>query len=116
MLMTGLSLVLLLFAKNTSQLLSYSIFFAMFNGLTSANTTSLISASASRKVQGQVLGLSTSVRALAQAIPAIMAGYIATIHVDLPILVGGGFMVGAGLIANFIYSPDKILSKEELGT
>lgn len=104
---TGLALFGLLFAQNTTQLLLITPLFAMFNGLTIANILSLVSNSAGQEIQGEVLGINASVQALAQAIPAIMAGYIASIGVNAPILVGGTIVVTAGLLLWALYRPAK---------
>jgi MFS family permease len=50
---------------------------AVSNGVTMANVTALISKSVGPKVQGEVLGINSSVAALAMSIPPILSGYIA---------------------------------------
>lgn len=63
--------------------------FAIFNGLIMANMTSLVSRSADKEVQGEVLGINASVQALAQAIPPILSGYIAaSLSIYHPIVIG----------------------------
>ncbi len=46
-------------------------------GLTMANLTALISTNAGPHEQGKILGINTSVQALAQSIPPVIAGYLA---------------------------------------
>ncbi len=59
---------------------------ALFAGLTYPNTTTVISNLAGRESQGEIMGISQSVQAAAQAIPPIIAGVIISIGVELPIL------------------------------
>lgn len=106
---TGLSLFALLFAHNTTQLLLVTPFFAMFNGLTIANLASLVSNSVGDDIQGEVLGINASVQALAQAIPAAMTGYIASVGINTPVQVGGTIMICAGLLLWLLYRPAKHL-------
>jgi DHA1 family tetracycline resistance protein-like MFS transporter len=88
------------------QLLLVVPFFALFNGLTMANSTALVSKTASSAHQGEVLGINSSVQALAQAIPAALSGYIAAqLTPESPIFVASVFIVIAGLIFIFFYKP-----------
>ncbi len=52
-------------------------FFGLFSGLSMANLSSLLSRSAPANIQGEILGINASVQALAQAIPAVLSGFIA---------------------------------------
>lgn len=86
------------------QLFLIAPFFAMFNGLTMANMTSLVSKQATAENQGEVLGISSSVQALAQTIPAAISGYIAaSLASDTPLIVGSLTVLLAGLAFNFFY-------------
>ncbi len=112
----GMSLALFaqLLPTNTSQLLLVAPFIALFNGMIIANSTALVSLSAGPEIQGEVLGIEASVQALAQSIPAVMAGYIATLGVNMPVIAGGSIiMLGALVFAAFYRPPAKILSAEE---
>lgn len=106
---TGAALFALLIADNTAQLLLMTPFFALFNGLTMANSVSLVSKSADKNVQGEVLGINASVQALAQSIPAVISGYVATIGVNTPIIVGGSIMIVSGLVFWLLYRPNRHL-------
>jgi len=99
----GLALFLQLWPQTGGQLLLVAPFIAIFNGLTMANASALVSISAGREVQGEVLGIEASVQALAQAIPAAISGYIATMGVNMPVLVGGIVVVAGGIIFNIFY-------------
>lgn len=104
---TGAALLTMLFAKTTPQLLLFTPLFAIFNGLTMANVLSLVSKSAGKEVQGEVLGINASVQALAQAIPAVISGYVATMGVRVPVITGAGIMILSGVIFWILYRPSR---------
>jgi DHA1 family tetracycline resistance protein-like MFS transporter len=104
---TGLALFLQLLPTNTAQLLMVAPFIAIFNGLVLANASALVSLSAGKEIQGEVLGIEASVQALAQAIPAIIAGYTATFGLNIPVIVGGSIIIVGGLIYNIFYKVPK---------
>jgi DHA1 family tetracycline resistance protein-like MFS transporter len=111
----GIALFLQLLPHNTTQLLLVAPAIALFNGLTMANSSALVSLSANGKMQGEVLGIEASVQALAQAIPAILAGYVATMGVNMPVIVGGAAVCLGGLIFNIFYrTPKRVAHEEEL--
>jgi len=82
-------------------------FLAIGNGLTSAFNSSLISRISSRDVQGEALGINASVMALAQAIPAVLAGYLATVTVDssATVFVGSATILLAGIAFWVLFRP-----------
>lgn len=109
----GVALFMQLLPHNTSQLLMVAPFIAIFNGMTMANLSALVSLSADKKIQGEVLGIEASVQALAQTIPAIIAGYIATLGVNMPVLVGGTIVIAGGLMFNLRYKPQHHVLHQE---
>ncbi|GAC1391543.1 MAG: tetracycline resistance MFS efflux pump [Candidatus Saccharimonadales bacterium] len=106
---TGIGLFGTLLAHNTTELLLVTPLFALFNGQTIANNTSLVSTSADHKIQGEVLGINASIQALAQAIPAFLSGYLATIGINTPVIFGASTMVASGILFWLIYKPSKHL-------
>jgi len=50
---------------------------ALTNGLSMAGLPSLVSSRSPSKIQGEILGINASVQALAQAVPPILAGFLA---------------------------------------
>lgn len=58
---------------------------AVFNGVNTPNLTALVSLQAGPEDQGAILGIRQSVFSAAMAIPPIIAGFITTINVSLPI-------------------------------
>ncbi len=73
---TSIAVFLYLFPTSYWQLFLVSPILSIFNGLTQANTSAIISQSASASIQGEILGLNSSVAALAQTIPGIISGII----------------------------------------
>lgn len=95
------------------QLLIVTPFFAICNGLSFANSTSLVSKSANKQIQGEVLGINASILALAQVLPPILSGYIASkLSPDDPIFVSSIVIVLAGVIFLVLYKPKKLTPKE----
>jgi len=82
-------------------------FLALGNGLTMAFNSSLISRISPRDVQGESLGINASIMALAQAIPAVIAGYVAVAAVDsnMPVLVGSVTIAVAGIAFWILFKP-----------
>ncbi len=108
----GLALFLQLWPNNTSQLLLVAPLIAIFVGLTMANVSALVSLSAGPEMQGEVLGIDASVQALAQAIPAIISGYIATMGINMPVIVGAVIVMIAGGVFVLFYKPSNHLMHE----
>jgi DHA1 family tetracycline resistance protein-like MFS transporter len=104
---TGLALLATLFPNNTAQLLMVAPFIAIFNGLTIANSTALVSKSVGPEIQGEVLGIDSSIQALAQAVPAIISGYVATLGINVPVLVGASVILVGGILFNTFYRQPK---------
>ncbi len=109
LLLVGIGLLGNLWAHNTAQLLLVTPLFAVFVGQTIANSTSLVSTTVGPEIQGEVLGINFSVQALAQAIPAAMSGYLATMGISTPVLAGGAAIIAGGLVFWIIYRPAKHL-------
>ena len=113
---TGLALILQLVPHNTAQLLLTAPFIAAFFGLTMANASALVSLSATKRNQGEVLGIEASVQALAQSFPGVIAGYVASLGVATPVWVGGLLIVLGGLVFIVWYRvPRAVEAKEEPG-
>lgn len=83
-------------------------FFAIANGLTQANMTALISKSADATIQGEILGINSSVQALAQAIPAILSGYIAASLTPSAPLVVSSMVIGLGWLVFVVWYRDTL--------
>ena len=80
-------------------LLIVTPFFAFANGLSQANITGLISNSVGPETQGEILGINASVAAMAQAIPAMLTGFIAaSLTPSSPSIVAAGVIILGGII------------------
>lgn len=102
------SVILILTATTTKSAIFLSPFVPLFVALTMANMISLISSVADSKVQGEVMGINSSVEALAQAIPAILSGYIAGVAVWLPTVVSSVVLATAGILFWILFKPSMI--------
>ncbi len=108
MLALPLALVSLFMANNTTQLLLITPFIPICVGLTIANSTALVSKSASAKIQGEVLGINASVQALAAAIPAALTGYLGGISRNVPVIAAAITIAYGGILFWYAYKPAKI--------
>jgi len=73
-------------------------FIAIFQGITNPNITNVISGLADKQSQGEILGISQSVQSLAMTLPPVVAGFLATFDVRLPIIMAGCMILGAWII------------------
>lgn len=73
-------------------------FLAAGVALTRAFSNALLMRLSQAKLRGEVMGISSSTMALAQSIPAILAGYIAFFHLSLPILIGSVVVASAFIL------------------
>lgn len=109
----GISLLALLWPHNVAQLILMAPIVALFNGLAMANSSVLISISAKPHEQGEIFGVEASVMALATSIPAVISGYVATLGVNMPVIVGGGTVLFGAIIFNLFYRLPKYVDLEE---
>ncbi len=73
-------------------------FVAIFEGLTFPNSTAVVSQISKPNEQGEAMGVTQSLRALGQAIPSLVAGFLVTINENLAILTGAVIILLAWLI------------------
>ncbi len=107
--LTGVFVIAFLLPDVWWGLLIVAPFFAAANGLTQANSTGLVSRSAGPKIQGEILGISTSVQALAQAIPAMLSGFIAAALTPASTtIVASIVLIIAGVIFILFYRPAAV--------
>ncbi len=103
---TGIFMLTFFIPEKGWQLLLVAPCFAIFNGLSQANLTGLISRSAAPEVQGEVLGINASVQALAQSLPPILSGLIAAqLAPSAPIAVSAFIIMTSGLVFIYCYRP-----------
>ncbi len=95
---SGISIIAIALAPQAGTLYIIVPFFAAAIGLSNANLSALISRSVGPSVQGEVLGLSGSVNALAMTIPPLIAGVVASFAApSAPLFVAGATVIVAGL-------------------
>lgn len=100
----GIFIGLMYFAPTWWSVFLVVPFIAMCNGLSFANMAGLISRSADQKIQGEILGISVSIQALAQLIPPILSGFIAAfLTPETPILVASSIIIFAGALFVVVY-------------
>lgn len=81
-------------------------FIAICNGLSFANMVGLISRSADQKIQGEILGINSSIQALATLIPPVLSGFIAASFTpETPVIVASIIIILAGILFNVLYKP-----------
>ena len=78
--------------------------------MTQAFLPSIISRVTPKEIQGESLGINTSVSALAQAIPAIIAGYVATINTSATVITASALIGLAGILFWIFFNPVKFKS------
>jgi MFS transporter, DHA1 family, tetracycline resistance protein len=101
-------IALLFLPREGWQLFLITPFFAIFNGLNQAYLPGLISKIVNPKVQGEILGINTSLMALAQTIPPVLSGFIAVLLTpSTPIIVSSIIMAIAGIIFIKMYNPKE---------
>lgn len=104
----ALVLPIVLLATTTTQAVLMSPLIPLFIAPIMANSIALLSSMADPHEQGEIMGVNSSFEALAQGIPAVLSGYVASIAVGLPSLVGSGLMVIAGLLFIRTFKPSFI--------
>lgn len=102
------SVLILLTVSSTEMAILLSPLVPLFVAMTMANTIALVSSVVSKDIQGEVMGINSSVEALGQAIPAIMSGYIAAVAVWLPSVAAATTMVLAGILFWILFKPKYI--------
>lgn len=108
----GLILPLILLAKTPTILYMIIPFISIFQGLSFPNLTALVSNETGKDSQGEGLGLNQSVQSMAQIFPPVLAGFIAVLHPNLPILIGSGCLILAWLTFVSLYRPSPVVFHE----
>jgi DHA1 family tetracycline resistance protein-like MFS transporter len=81
-------------------------FASTFNGLSLANMSGLLSRSVAPEVQGEILGIGSSIQALAQSLPPLCAGFIAaSLKPTAPVLAAACTMFVAWATFWTLYKP-----------
>ncbi len=114
LLFSGIGLFLFLLPHNTTQLLLVTPILALAIGQVFANSTALVSASASKDIQGEALGISSSVQAFGDALPSALSGYIAaSLSVSAPVLVGAITVLIGAVLFKILFKPSRLSHNPE---
>jgi DHA1 family tetracycline resistance protein-like MFS transporter len=108
---TGAMMLVYFLTPTSSSMYLYMVipFFAFFNGLCMANTSSLISRSAEMGKQGEAMGIYASVSSLSQVPAAVLVGYITTsITSSQPLIVASMCIGLAGLSFVLLFKPKYV--------
>lgn len=112
----AITLPILLVPDNSTWIYAIIPFIAIFQGLTQPNSTALVSSKADSKTQGEMLGINQSVQSLAQAIPPIIAGFVTSIDLKLPIILGAtSIFIGWTVFRVFFKDNDEV-GEDEIDT
>lgn len=96
---SGIIVLIYFLPQHSWQMYLIPPFFGLCTGLTMANLSSLLSRRAPQEIQGKIFGINASVSALAQAIPAILSGFIAAILApESPIVIASIFILFSAFI------------------
>ncbi len=112
---TAVAVLLILGITTTKSAIFISPLIPMFVAMNMANLIALVSSVAKSEIQGEVMGINSSVEALAQAIPAIMSGYIASVAVWMPSVVAAITMTLAGILFWILFKPKYIIQESSPG-
>jgi len=85
--LTTISLLILLVPDNPVWLYIIIPIFAFSQSSANSSTQTVVSNVTSRDKQGEIMGISTSMNALSQAIPALIGGGLAAAHISYPMIV-----------------------------
>ena len=97
----AIALLVILIPSQAMYLYLVSPFVALSQGILSPNLQTIVSNSGNADEQGEILGINQSIQSLAQAIPPILAGYVVSIHMNLPIILASVFTLLAWLVFTF---------------
>jgi DHA1 family tetracycline resistance protein-like MFS transporter len=97
------SLVGVYFANDLLLLCVFTVPAAMSAALVLTNLTAFISTTSKDRQQGSVLGVNSSVQALAQSIPPIFAGAIAAIFSPTTPILFAAFTIGVAALFYYVY-------------
>jgi MFS transporter, DHA1 family, tetracycline resistance protein len=113
----SVALAIYFFATSTWPLYATIPLFTAFNGLTMANTGSLISRSAEPGRQGEALGMYSSVRNLAQVPASALMGYVASgAGSSTPLLAASLLIFLAGAVFLVFFKPTYVAERTESRT
>jgi MFS transporter, DHA1 family, tetracycline resistance protein len=106
-----IALLIIILPENVSMLLFILPFIAISRGISQPNSTAIISNMTKPEEQGEILGINQSITALAHAIPPIIAGFIVTFNLAMPIIAASISIIAAWLVFTLILNQKEINNK-----
>lgn len=104
----GITMPFLIMPEQSKYLYFILPFIAIFNALTTPNITALVSLKAGPEKQGSIMGINQSMQSLAMATTPIIAGFITSININLPIITATCCIIISWLIfVIFFKKPQK---------
>lgn len=103
LLIVSMGIPALLLAKAGMHLLFIIPIVALSNGISTPNMLALVSSRAKPDEQGSIMGINQSVSSLAMCIPPVIAAYIHTLDIRLPMLTAGAMIFFGWLILLTIF-------------
>lgn len=102
----GLSITIIAYVFPTKSYMLYFLapFIAMTQGVIRPNLLAMISNKVSDEEQGEIMGINQSVQSLGMMIPPVIAGFIVSVNVHLPIILASVFILLAFLTTIFFYN------------
>lgn len=82
-------------------------FVAMIQGMNQPNTSAVISNLTKKDKQGEILGINQSMQSLAQSIPPMLAAFLASVNINLPILLSAISALLAWIIFTLFFIETK---------
>ena len=110
----GVSLVMLAYlsAPSPGWLMLIAPISSTFNGLSLANMGGLLSRSVAPEMQGEILGIGSSIQALANALPPLAGGFVAaSLAPEAPVLAASLTMGVAWLVFVRMFRPMKLAAR-----
>jgi len=105
-----ITLLMILIPDNHLYLFLILPFMAIFNGMSRPNLTGLLSNISPTKENGKIMGVSQSIESLAMSFPPIIAGFLTTFWIGLPIFTASCLMIFAWFIyIKFYYKNEEYL-------
>ena len=87
-----------------------------FNGLSLANMGGLLSRSVAPQVQGEILGIGSSIQALANSLPPLLGGFVAASFApEAPVLAAGLTMLVAWVMFVSMFRPVQVSARRGAG-
>ena len=103
------SLFLITLSGNVAILYLIQPIMAIFEGLNFPNQTSIVAKLSSEEDQGEAMGITQSLRALGQAVPPIIAGFLVSVDQNLPTYTAAALILLAWAVFMIFFRPKPLI-------